>query len=71
MEKKIKNAAVCFSGQAKNFELCYPYIRKNLLDQIGSHDIFCCVEDDENADKIKAAHSSRFFYSPRRSEWKP
>lgn len=50
---KIKNAAVCFSGLARNLDLCYPYIKKNLLDQIGSHDIFCCIEDDENADKMQ------------------
>lgn len=48
----VKDAAICFSGLAKNFELCYPYIKKNLLDQTGSYDIFCCVEDDENAGKI-------------------
>ncbi|MDD5699639.1 MAG: hypothetical protein PHH00_00390 [Candidatus Nanoarchaeia archaeon] len=49
---KVKNAAICFSGLAKNFELCYPYIKKNLLNQIGSYDVFCCTEDDENADKV-------------------
>lgn len=52
-QSKVKNAAFCFSGLAKNFELCYPYIKKNLLDKIGTYDVFCCVEDDENADKIK------------------
>jgi len=51
--KKIKNVALCFSGQVKNLELCYPYIKKNLLDHIGSYDIFCCAEDDENLKKIK------------------
>jgi len=51
-QTKVKDTAVCFSGLAKTFELCYPYIKKNLLEQIGSYDIFCCVEDDENADKV-------------------
>jgi len=51
--KEIKNAAICFAGQARTFELCYPYIKKNLLDNLGSYDIFCCVEDDENASKIE------------------
>ena len=50
---KIKNVALCFSGQVKKLELCYPYIKKNLLDHIGSYDIFCCEEDDENLKKIK------------------
>lgn len=48
----MKNAAVCIFGMAKNFELCYPYFKKNLLDVLGSYDVFCCVEDDENASKI-------------------
>lgn len=50
---KIKNVALCFSGQVKKLELCYPYIKKNLLDQIGSHDIFCCAEDDSDIKKLK------------------
>jgi len=52
-QTKIKDAAICFSGLAKNFELCYPYIKKNLLDLIGNYDIFCCVEDDENANEAE------------------
>jgi len=48
----VKNVALCFSGQVKNLELCYPYIKKNLLDLIGSYDIFCCAEDDNNLKKI-------------------
>lgn len=48
----IKDAALCFSGLAKNFELCYPYLKKNLLDNLGDYDIFCCAEDDENVHKI-------------------
>jgi len=51
--KRTKNVALCFSGQVKNLELCYPYIKKNLLDHIGSYDVFCCAEDDENLKKIK------------------
>ncbi|MEK6925733.1 MAG: hypothetical protein AABW50_00480 [Nanoarchaeota archaeon] len=53
--KKIiaKNVALCFSGQIKKFELCYPYIKKNLLDNIGSYDIFCCAEDDSDLGKIE------------------
>ena len=52
-KSKNKNVALCFSGQVKNLELCYPYIKKNLLDHIGSYDIFCCPEDDSNLNKIK------------------
>ena len=50
---KMKNVALCFSGMVKSLELCYPYIKKNLLDHIGSHDIFCFVEDDSDFKKIK------------------
>jgi len=49
-----KNVALCFSGQVKKFELCYPYIKKNLLDNIGSYDVFCCAEDDADITKIEA-----------------
>ena len=48
-----KDAAICFSGLVKHFELCYPYIKKRLLDNFSSYDVFCCVEDDGDADKIK------------------
>ncbi len=48
-----KDAAICFSGQVRKFELCYPYIKKNLLDNLGSYDIFCCAEDDSDFEKIK------------------
>ena len=58
-QTEVKNAAICFSGLAKNLDLCYPYIKKNLLDQIGSHDIFCCVEDDENANKVSLLNPVR------------
>ena len=50
--QKIKDVALCFSGQVNNLELCYPYIKKNLLDHIGNYDIFCFAEDDENLNKI-------------------
>ncbi len=49
----VKNVALCFSGLVKSLELCYPYIKKNLLDHIGSYDIFCYAEDDENTEKVK------------------
>lgn len=48
-----KNVALCFSGQVKKFELCYPYIKKNLLDNLGSYDVFCCAEDDADITKIE------------------
>ncbi len=48
-----KNVALCFSGQVKKFELCYPYIKKNLLDNLGSYDVFCCVEDDADITKME------------------
>jgi len=57
--KKIKNVALCFSGQVKNLELCYPYIKKNLLDHIGSYDIFCFAEDDSDFKKIKLLKSTK------------
>ncbi len=50
---RTKNAAVCFSGQVKNLELCYPYIKKYLLDNLGSYDVFCYAEDDTNFKKVK------------------
>jgi len=50
---KTKNVALCFSGMVKSLDLCYPYIKKNLLDHIGSHDIFCFAEDDSDFEKIK------------------
>lgn len=56
----VKNAAICFSGQARTLELCYPYIKKNLLDNLGSYDIFCCVEDDENANKTEVLKPVKF-----------
>lgn len=55
--RKIKKVAFCFSGQARTLDLCYPYIKKNILDPVGKngkdYDIFCCAEDDENLKKIK------------------
>lgn len=51
-----KKVAFCFSGQARTLDLCYPYIKKNLLDPLGEnkkdYDIFCCVEDDKDSFKI-------------------
>jgi hypothetical protein len=51
-----KKVAFCFSGQARTLELCYPYIKENLFDPLGKngkdYDVFCCVEDDEDAKKI-------------------
>ncbi|MFH1325752.1 MAG: hypothetical protein ABIH49_03225 [archaeon] len=55
----VKNVALCFSGQARTLELCYPYIKKNLLDQIGSHDIFCFSEDDGDFKKVKLLNYKR------------
>ncbi|MBS3087449.1 hypothetical protein J4226_02545 [Candidatus Pacearchaeota archaeon] len=56
MRLKKKKVAFCFSGQARTFDLCYPYIKKNFLDPLGEnkkdYDIFCCVEDEKDADKI-------------------
>ena len=65
MEKKIKTAAICFFGQARMLDLCYPYIKKNLLDPIGKngkdYDIFCCVEDDEDLRNATASFLVDFF----------
>ncbi|HTZ42010.1 MAG TPA: hypothetical protein VMC07_02275 [Candidatus Omnitrophota bacterium] len=52
-EPKIKNAAICFSGQLRTLELCYPYIKKNLLDLLKSYDIFCFIEGDANPERLK------------------
>ncbi len=52
MKVSKKNVAVCFSGQVRRFDLCYPYLKKNLLDHLGSYDIFCYVEDDADVSKI-------------------
>jgi len=53
---KTKKVAFCFSGQARTLDLCYPYIKNNLLDPLGKnkkdYDIFCCVENDEDAYKV-------------------
>jgi len=50
---KIKEAAICFSGQVNHLELCLPFIKKNLLDNLESYDIFCYAEDDKNLLKVK------------------
>ena len=51
-----KKVAFCFSGQARTLDLCYPYIKKNLLDPVGKnekdYDVFCCAEDDADLKKI-------------------
>ena len=56
MKNKTKKVAFCFSGQARTLDLCYPYIKKNLLDSVGKngkdYDIFCCAEDDIDLKKI-------------------
>ncbi len=57
--KKFKDAAICFSGLVKNFDLCYPYIKKNLLDNLKDYDVFCCVEDDVNAPQIEVLHPAK------------
>jgi hypothetical protein len=48
--------AFCFSGQARTFDITYPYFKKNLFDaateQGFEYDIFCAVEDDQDAQKI-------------------
>ncbi len=51
-KRSIKEAAICFSGQVKTLDLCYPYLKKNFLDNIKSYDIFCCAEDDSDIEKI-------------------
>ena len=52
-----KKYAVCFSGQARSFDKCYPYIKKNVLDVLGKqgedYDIYACVEDDGDAHKVE------------------
>jgi hypothetical protein len=57
MTMKNKKVAFCISGETRTFNLCYPYIKKNLLDPIGKnktdYDIFCCIENDRDFIKIK------------------
>ncbi len=56
MKQKKKLAALCFFGQARTLKRCYPYIKKYILDPLGEnkkdYDIFCCVEDDEDAKNL-------------------
>ena len=63
MKYKKKKVAFCFSGQARTFNLCYPYVKKNLLDPVGKrgkdYDIFCCVEDDGDAHKVNLLKPTR------------
>lgn len=51
-----KRIAFCFSWQARTFDLTYKYFKKNLFDvakeQWYEYDIFCAIEDDNDADKI-------------------
>ena len=58
-----KKVAFCFSGQARTLDLCYPYIKKNLFDPLGEngkdYDVFCCVEDDEDARKVSLLKPAR------------
>jgi hypothetical protein len=62
---KRKTAAICFFGQARTLNLCYPYIKKNLLDPLGKngkdYDIFCCVEDDEDGYKINLLNPTKIL----------
>lgn len=55
MPKVFKKAAICFSWQVRTLDRCLPYIRANIFDQIWEinkdYDIFCCMEDDEDAYK--------------------
>ena len=54
---KQKKAALCFFGQARTLKRCYPYIKKSILDPLGKpkkdYDVFCCVEDDEDAKNVE------------------
>ena len=54
---KRKKIAFCFSGQARTFDTCYPFIKKNLFEsakkQGFNYDIFACVEDDEDVWKVE------------------
>jgi len=56
MKTKRKKAAFCFSGQVRTLDLCYPYIKKNILDPLGKngkdYDIFCCIIDDKDSSKV-------------------
>jgi len=56
---KKKNVAICFSGQVKHLELCYPYLKKNLLDGLGSYDLFCYAEDDKDLNKIELLNPTK------------
>ena len=56
MNKKPR-IAFCFSWQARALDQTYLFFQKNLFDaakeQWFEYDVFCAVEDDEDADKIK------------------
>lgn len=56
MTKDKPKIAFCFSWQARTFDCTYKYFKKNLFDaakeQWYDYDIFCAVEDDEDAEKV-------------------
>lgn len=56
MNKDKPRIAFCFSWQARTLDQTYLFFQKNLFDaaeeQWFEYDVFCAVEDDEDADKV-------------------
>lgn len=55
--------AFCFSWQARTLDQTYLFFQRNLFDaakeQWFDYDVFCAVEDDEDADKVKLLNPTR------------
>ena len=55
--------AFCFSWQARTLDQTYLFFQKNLFDaakeQWFDYDVFCAVEDDEDADKVKLLNPTK------------
>ena len=62
MNKKPR-IAFCFSWQARTLDQTYLFFQKNLFDaakeQWFDYDVFCAVEDDEDADKVKLLNPTK------------
>lgn len=60
-----KKVAVLFSGQVRNFQECYPYIKKRILAHIDNYDIFFQISKTEKAklDFIKTLNPKKISFS--------
>ncbi len=62
MDKRPK-IAFCFSWQARTLDQTYLFFQKNLFDaakeQWFDYDVYCAVEDDEDADKVNLLNPTK------------